>query len=70
LPRENRSDFVRRILLGEMPESDPETPEAEPEEPESEPETPEAEAAELAAMKPGYYLLTMGATSDASPDTR
>ena len=55
LPRENRSDFVRRVLLGAMPESEPETPEVEPE-PESEPEAPEA-GAELAAMKPGYYLL-------------
>ena len=29
LPRETRSDFVRRVLLGETPESEPETPEAE-----------------------------------------
>ena len=43
LPRETRSDFVRRVLLGETPES--------------EPETPEAEAAELAGLKHGYYLL-------------
>src|SRR3954468_2282352 len=43
LPRERRSDFVRRILLGETPES--------------EPETPEAEAEELAGVKRGYYLL-------------
>jgi ribonuclease HI len=43
LPRETRSNFVRRVLLGETPES--------------EPETPEAEDAELAALKPGYYLL-------------
>jgi ribonuclease HI len=50
LPREKRSDFVRRILLGETPESEPETLE-------SEPETPEAEAAELAGVKRGYYLL-------------
>ncbi len=50
LPREKRSDFVRRVLLGETPESEPETPE-------SEPETPEAEAAELAGLKRGYYLL-------------
>jgi ribonuclease HI len=34
---------VSRVLLGETPES--------------EPETPEPEAAELAALKPGYYLL-------------
>src|SRR4051812_7390499 len=50
LPREKRSDFVRRVLLGETPESEPETPE-------SEPETPEAEAAELVGGKRGYYLL-------------
>ena len=43
LPRETRSDFVRRVLLGETPES--------------EPQTPEAEAAELAGLKRGYYLL-------------
>ena len=49
LPREKRSDFVRRVLLGETPES--------------EPETPEAEAAEPAGLKRGYYLSTlMGAT--------
>ena len=50
LPREKRSDFVRRILLGETLESEPETPV-------SEPETPEAEATALAGMKRGYYLL-------------
>src|SRR3954451_12776644 len=43
LPREKRSDFVRRILLGETPES--------------EPGTPESEAIEVAGMKRGYYLL-------------
>jgi ribonuclease HI len=43
LPRETRSDFVRRVLLGETPES--------------EPQAPEAEAAELAGLKRGYYLL-------------
>ena len=58
MPRENRSDFVRRVPLSEMPKSEPDTPEAEPEEPESEPETPdEAKGAEMAAVKPGYYLL-------------
>ncbi len=57
LPREKRSDFVRRILLGETLESEPETPVSEPETPVSEPETPEAEATELAGMKRGYYLL-------------
>src|SRR5690349_11135368 len=50
LPREKRSDFVRRILLSETLESEPETPK-------SEPETPEAEATELADVKRGYYLL-------------
>ena len=49
LPREKRSDFVRRVLLGETPESEPETPEAEP-------ETPRP-AAEPADVKRGYYLL-------------
>ena len=34
---------MRRVLLGETPEP--------------EPETPEAEAAELAGLKRGYYLL-------------
>src|SRR4051812_22512192 len=43
LPRETRSDFVRRVVLGETPES--------------EPETPEAEAAEPAGLERGYYLL-------------
>ena len=43
LPRETRSDFVRRVLLGETAES--------------EPETPEAEDPELAGLKRGYYLL-------------
>jgi probable phosphoglycerate mutase len=41
---------VRRILLSETPESEPETPE-------SEPKTPGAEATELTAVKRGYYLL-------------
>jgi len=43
LPRETRSNFVRRVLLGETPESEPEMPEARP--------------AELAALERGYYLL-------------
>jgi ribonuclease HI len=43
LPQETRADFVRRVLLGETPDS--------------EPETPEAESAEVAAPKRGYYLL-------------
>jgi ribonuclease HI len=45
LPREARSDFVRRVLLGETPEPEPETLEAD------------AEAAELAAPKSGQFLL-------------
>ena len=55
LPREKRSDFVRRVLLGETPEAAPETPEAEP-------ETPHAEAAELADHK-CYLLNTDGGNS-------
>jgi ribonuclease HI len=43
LPRETRSDFVRRVLLGETPESEPETSQAEP--------------AELAGLNRRYYLL-------------
>ncbi len=43
LAGEARSAFVRRVLLGETPES--------------EPETPEAEAAQPAGLKRGYYLL-------------
>jgi hypothetical protein len=50
LARETRSDFVRRVLLGETPESEPETPEPEA-------DTPEAEVAEPAGLKRGYYLL-------------
>jgi hypothetical protein len=49
LPGEARSDFVRRVLLGETPESP-----AEP---------PESDVVEPAGMKSGYYLLnTDGAT--------
>src|SRR4051794_15214049 len=68
LPREKRSDFVRRVLLGETPEPEPETPEAEAEErllgetPEPEPETPEAEAPERADQK-CYLLNTDGGNS-------
>src|SRR3954449_5322608 len=64
LPREKRSDFVRRVLLDETPEAEAETPEAEPEtpEPEPEPETPEAEAAERADHK-CYLLNTDGGNS-------
>src|SRR5689334_15264129 len=42
-PRETREDFIRRVLLDETPES--------------EPETPEAETVELAAPNRAYYLL-------------
>ena len=59
LPRENRSDFVRRVLLGEMPEAKPETPETvRLFALESKLETlVEVEGAEMADKKPGYYLL-------------
>ena len=43
LPHERRPDFVRRVLLGETPES--------------EPEAPRAEAPEPADLKRGCYLL-------------
>ena len=43
LPRETRSDFVRRILLGETPDFDK--------------ETSDAETAEPAGLMRGYYLL-------------
>src|SRR3954447_21938670 len=52
LPRETRSDFVRRVLLGETPESEPETPEAEA----------ETETAERADQK-CYLLNTDGGNS-------
>jgi ribonuclease HI len=51
LPREKRSDFVRRVLLGETPESQP--------------ETPEAEAAELADQK--CYLLNTDGGNRGNP---
>src|SRR5687767_6784004 len=50
LPPETRSDFLRRVLLGETPEPRPETPK-------SQPEASEAEPAKLAAVKRGYNLL-------------
>jgi ribonuclease HI len=53
LPRETRSDFVRRVLLDETPEF--------------EPETPEAEAAELAGLKRGYYLLNTDGGNSGDP---
>src|SRR5947209_4881538 len=62
LPREKRSDFVRRVLLGEAPKSELGTPEAEPETLEAEPETPEAEPAEPAGQK-CYLLNTDGGNS-------
>ena len=62
LPREKRSDFVRRVLLGETPEAAPETPKAAPETPEAEPEMPHAEAAERADHK-CYLLNTDGGNS-------
>ena len=58
LPRETRSDFVRRVLLGETPDSQPETPEAEAKTP---------KAAELAGLKRGYYLLNTDGGNRADP---
>ena len=51
LPRETRSDFVRRVLLGEMPESVPQTP----------------ETAVLHDLKSGYYLLNTDGGNGANP---
>jgi ribonuclease HI len=53
LPGEARSDFVRRVLLGEPPEA--------------EPATGKAEAAELAGMKRGYYLLNTDGGNSGNP---
>lgn len=53
LPRETRSDFVRRVLLGETPES--------------ETAKPEAEAAELGGLKRGYYLLNTDGGNSGDP---
>ena len=58
LLREKRSDFVRRVLLGETPEAEPETPKAEP-------ETPHAEAAERADHK--CYLLNADGGNSGNP---
>ncbi len=63
LPREKRSDFVRRVLLGDTPESQHETPQAEP-------ETPEVEAAEPAGLKRGYYLLNTDGGNRGDPSGR
>lgn len=53
LPRETRSDFVRRVLLGETPKSGA--------------ETPEAEAAELGGLKRGYFLLNTDGGNSGDP---
>ena len=53
LPRETRSDFVRRVLLGATPES--------------ESETPGAEAAEPTGLKHGYYLLNTDGGNSGDP---
>src|SRR3954468_22700034 len=53
LPREKRSDFVHRVLLGETPES--------------EPKTPETETAELANPKHGCYLLNTDGGNHGNP---
>jgi ribonuclease HI len=53
LPGEARSAFVRRVLLGETPQSAP---------------TPlEAVAAELPDLKPGYYLLNTDGGNSGNP---
>ena len=57
LPREKRSDFVRRVLLGETPLAEPDTPGTESDKHEAEPDTHEAQAAEPAGARRGYYLL-------------
>jgi ribonuclease HI len=51
LRRETRSDFVRRVLLGETPESEPETP----------------EAAEQAGLQRGYYILNTDGGNSGNP---
>ena len=53
LPRETRSDFVRRVLLAETPES--------------EPQTPDAEAAELGGLNHAYYLLNTDGGNSGDP---
>ena len=53
LAGEARSDFVRRVLLGEAPEA--------------EPETPEAEAAEPAGLKSGTFLLNTDGGNSGDP---
>jgi ribonuclease HI len=74
LPRETREAFVRRVLLAETPEAEPETSEAEAAElavldetPESEPETPEAEAAELTDLNHACYLLNTDGGNSGNP---
>jgi ribonuclease HI len=57
LPGETRSDFVRRVLLGDTPEPRPETLDIEPETLDIEPETREADGTWPAGVKRGYYLL-------------
>lgn len=66
LPREKRSDFVRRVLLGDtsradpdMPGAHPDTPLGKPDTPEAEPDTHEGEAAEPTGVRRGYYLLNV-----------
>jgi ribonuclease HI len=64
LPHEKRSDFVRRVLLGEtaravtdMPGAEPDTPGPTLNTPEAGPDAHEADAAESADVRRGYYLL-------------
>src|SRR3954451_14094495 len=57
LPREKRSDFVRRALLGETGRDELDTPRVELEAPDPEPDTHKLEAAEPASVMRGYYIL-------------
>jgi len=50
LPGEARSDFVRRVLLGETTKAKPKTTKTEP-------QNPTAKAVELIGLQRGYYLL-------------
>jgi ribonuclease HI len=61
LPGEGRSDFVRRLLLVEAPESGPEAAEAEAVAEAVAVAQAVADVAEPAGVKPGYYLLNTDA---------
>jgi ribonuclease HI len=64
LPREKRSDFIRRVLLGETPPAEPnrlgaelDAPTAEPDTREAEGDKHEGESAEPTGVRRGYFLL-------------